>query len=288
MANKTRDTFLRHYSRLLAAVVVLACLSLMIGCCLIFFSGDGFSRETVRNTFSYIPVWLPVGLAALLVIGGGLLSFKYPVLREKCRGGSHLRRATWRLYDKVPLDTLSSKNVLDLKKRLVAILSIASLIRLVYVLLTLAFLSYAFSGLLTLEGYDKTIAAWFLLRGLPCLVLYLVVWFMGERWIDKQYLKWRETIVACMKAPHGEEETDISATPKEVRGLRTLAAWMGLTPIRKWICHTPGRGETLLMVTRMAVLTLGIAFVILGVMNGGMGDVLEKAIRICTECIGLG
>lgn len=39
---------------------------------------------------------------------------------------------------------------------------------------------------------------------------------------------------------------------------------------------------------RAAVGVLGIAFVIAGICNGGMADVLKKAINICTQCIGLG
>ena len=31
-----------------------------------------------------------------------------------------------------------------------------------------------------------------------------------------------------------------------------------------------------------------VLMIILGIFNGGMNDVLQKAIRICTECIGLG
>ena len=37
-----------------------------------------------------------------------------------------------------------------------------------------------------------------------------------------------------------------------------------------------------------AILVVGIVCIVLGVRNGGMADVLGKAIRICTECIGLG
>lgn len=37
-----------------------------------------------------------------------------------------------------------------------------------------------------------------------------------------------------------------------------------------------------------ALAVLGITFVILGIFNDGVRDVLEKAIKICTECIGLG
>lgn len=39
---------------------------------------------------------------------------------------------------------------------------------------------------------------------------------------------------------------------------------------------------------RLAALALGVTFVIVGIYNGGAGDVLRKAINICTECIGLG
>lgn len=37
-----------------------------------------------------------------------------------------------------------------------------------------------------------------------------------------------------------------------------------------------------------ALLVVGIVFVVAGCLNGGVKDVLEKAINICTECIGLG
>lgn len=39
---------------------------------------------------------------------------------------------------------------------------------------------------------------------------------------------------------------------------------------------------------RIAVACLGVAFVIAGCLNGSVQEVLNKAIRICTECIGLG
>lgn len=39
---------------------------------------------------------------------------------------------------------------------------------------------------------------------------------------------------------------------------------------------------------RCAVFAAAVALILLGIDNGGMTDVLGKAIRICTECIGLG
>lgn len=43
-----------------------------------------------------------------------------------------------------------------------------------------------------------------------------------------------------------------------------------------------------LLGVRIAVACVGVSFVIAGICNGGMRDVLIKAINICTECIGLG
>ena len=39
---------------------------------------------------------------------------------------------------------------------------------------------------------------------------------------------------------------------------------------------------------RLAVLVLAIVFIVVGIFNGSMSDVLIKASKICTECIGLG
>ena len=41
-------------------------------------------------------------------------------------------------------------------------------------------------------------------------------------------------------------------------------------------------------VIRVILAVVAVVFIVLGVMNGGLYDVLVKAINICTECIGLG
>ena len=39
---------------------------------------------------------------------------------------------------------------------------------------------------------------------------------------------------------------------------------------------------------RIALFLFAITFILIGIDNGGMADVLEKAVNICTQCIGLG
>ena len=50
-----------------------------------------------------------------------------------------------------------------------------------------------------------------------------------------------------------------------------------------------GRGQTsCLPALRLILYACALLMLVLGVMNGGLSDVLVKAINICTECIGLG
>lgn len=46
--------------------------------------------------------------------------------------------------------------------------------------------------------------------------------------------------------------------------------------------------EKSVLVIRLVLVAAGIALFIVGIFNGGMADVLTKAINICTQCIGLG
>ena len=42
------------------------------------------------------------------------------------------------------------------------------------------------------------------------------------------------------------------------------------------------------LIVKALLITVSVVFVLLGILNGGMSDVLQKGVKICTECIGLG
>lgn len=46
--------------------------------------------------------------------------------------------------------------------------------------------------------------------------------------------------------------------------------------------------QLILLVSRISIFAIAIIFIIIGSLNGGADSVLEKAVNICTECIGLG
>ena len=108
-----------------------------------------------------------------------------------------------------------------------------------------------------LEEMIKALAAhvlpWTAL-GIACLIVSTV---LEGKSIQREY----DAIMARIKE---EKEAGIRAEPKE---------------------KTPARDY---MILRLVLLTLAVVFIIAGVLNGSMTAVINKAIRICTECVGLG
>lgn len=50
----------------------------------------------------------------------------------------------------------------------------------------------------------------------------------------------------------------------------------------------PGSRKTVLLIVRLILLAIGVTLLIAGILGDGFHDVLNKAIRICHECIGIG
>ncbi len=94
---------------------------------------------------------------------------------------------------------------------------------------------------------------------LPCAAAALIVLFLGSMYSEKRREKDRAEL-------------------KERRGLAKLPR----VPLK-----APNEARARWIV-RALLLAAAVIFIILGVMNGGLNDVLIKAINICTECIGLG
>ena len=55
------------------------------------------------------------------------------------------------------------------------------------------------------------------------------------------------------------------------------------------ICHlyNEKNKNKAINIARVSILALSVLLIVVGIFNGGAEDVLQKAINICTECIGL-
>ena len=79
----------------------------------------------------------------------------------------------------------------------------------------------------------------------------------------------------AVKAPDASNEEQAAKSQATVKAAPTLHS-------------TPEAAVRRRILLRRVLMAAAVVFIILGVMNGSMKDVLVKAIKICTECVGLG
>ena len=75
---------------------------------------------------------------------------------------------------------------------------------------------------------------------------------------------------------------EIEAAKEQIRAEKNA----GMSPEAKKKKTKPSARNTRLL--RTALLTLALVLIIAGVFNGSARDVFGKAVKICTECVGLG
>ena len=74
------------------------------------------------------------------------------------------------------------------------------------------------------------------------------------------------------------------SSKKEIELLKKIIKTDGKKKKEKYI----EKSNKAINITRVSLLALSVLLIVVGIFNGGAEDVLQKAINICTECIGLG
>ena len=259
------------YGAVTAVLCILAGVALILACLSIYADGEGvFSREAVWSAF--LSILVPLLLCALALIGGIFLSVFLPLPAKEDTPDTRLfldraRVMRDRLFARVDLARAGEDTGEAVRRegRLRGILaavgavfaSVCAIPPLVYFL--------NFSNFPNENLNAEVLSA--LLVLLPCLVLALTFLYAVARLTAASYDRECEALRAAVAA----------GAKREAEAEKTGAfAWFARNE------------KAVILALRSAVFALAVAFIILGVGNGGMNDVLQKAIRICTECIGLG
>ena len=270
MSWKRKETVHLIYGICLAVVILAVGVCFALSCFAIYKSGNSpFTRESIAAHFDRIAI--PVYLCIVGVIGGGGLSLALPLESGKVKP---------RRDASMTLDILSAKlNLADCDLSLQATIrgerrfrrGTTVTVGILSMLTMLPALVWCVNpnhfSVENLNGDIKTAAA----LVIPCAVLALGMWVVAVLLCGASVS--RETVV--IKAA-------LKAAPTAVRGKdsthdKALSHKIKLTSDPRFVWGV-----------RVVVFAVGVAFIVLGIRNGGMADVLGKAIRICTECIGLG
>lgn len=243
------------YGCIASVLIIALAIVLMISCWEIYQSGDHpYTRESVGNKLREHIVL--IAAAGAVILGGFLLPLLLPTGKSKPKALRDERILMKKTAQKVgnPITPAISR-----EKKLRLVLTIVTAI--ICVSLSIFPLVYLFNKA-NFSGIDPTaeIKAAALVV-LPPALLGLILCYLCSLLVYRSYN--RQTAVYKQIQNGSKGKTTADSVLKTERKL----------PVN---------------VIRYAGLALALALIIVGVFNGSAKDVLTKAIKICTECIGLG
>ena len=264
-ANKIR----RYYGICLGAFTVVIGLLFIIQAATIYYLGTPYSREIAGKKL--MQILAPVVLWIVAVVAGYVLTVLFPCADE-VRSKPDARKTLSRLRARMPkgeseafLEERACFKKYELTRLVIwsvcAAFALASAIASIVYLANTAHFSGADLNGEVLQML-KNVMPWV---GVSFLLAVGAVGY--EHFSAKRELESMKKLLVLGRGCPREENMFVSVQNK-------VSAVTG----SKW----------LLLGIRLAVLALALVFIGVGIWNGGMHDVLDKAIKICTECIGLG
>ena len=255
MSEKENKLIHRVYGILLSLLLVIVGICLIISCVDIYNSGDRpFSRESISEHFRAIS--LPIYLTLAAIVGGFVLHVALPQTeKEKTKLTTrqllalHSRR--FRLDE---ADAKVAQKVLQERRK-----------RRLFTL-----------GAIVLCAIFSGVSLIYLLNGNHFTVENL----NGDIFRAIGVVMALSVLLFCIGVLHSafttmsmqREIALIKSAPKADPAPHTSTVWE----------------EKGIWIVRVAILVVAVVLIVWGILNGGMKDVFAKAIRICTECIGLG
>ncbi len=259
MSQKNKERLYLIYGIALSVLIVLLGICLIVSCVTIYKSGDHpFTPESISAQFKKIIVPTVVCLAAL--VGSVVISAVFPLEEKKLRPApdpkSVAAKLRSRLADKGGVSEEADKIASDRDMFRTIALSLCAVS-------SAPVFMYIFKESSFTDEINRSIISlmWVLL---PCAVFAFSVGVVFSFYSKYSYNK-----------EIAELKKSLAATAENGAEIKPIAV-------------TTGKKNYSLAVARALVFAVAVAFIVLGIFNGGMSDVLDKAIKICTECIGLG
>ena len=251
------------YACVLSGLLLVTSVLFIVSCIGIYHSGDRpFTRESIGIAFRRIAPVVYVTLAA--IVGAIVIKLALPY-NKKSKGNIPLSMTLHRLSKRCPLDMCGELERAKIERERAirriltyggaAIIALSLIFSLIYVLTP---------GRFPYEDVNEEVAT---------AVVVVFAFFL-------QSLIYALACSFYINASYAREIEYI----KEATA-RLASEGIKVAPIEETECPTK---KKITLIARCVIPVVAIVFIILGISNGGMNDVLQKAVRICTECIGMG
>lgn len=250
------------YGIVMAALLVISGACLIVSCVGIYrMGGSPFSRESVAEAFSKICIPVYVTLAWLFV--GVVLMIIFPDDIIKPKAQRDLGVTYSKLTEKIDFSANDSR-ICELSKaektrKIIKITAIALATVCVIVSCVITTIIVMNNSI---QVANKTVTKCALIS-LPFMILALGGGIASRFVLDASYNKSISVAKAIIA-----EKTAVKTGKKEATD--------------------SAKNEKVLLFVKLGIIVIGIALLVMGIFGDGIKGTLEKAIRICTECIGLG
>ena len=261
MSKKTIQRIQFIYSIALSLMLIATGILLMIACVNIYKIGNRpFTTENISNAFSKIaiPVWITVAMTAL----GILENLFLPAENSKVKAIKDKKITLAFLQKKMNIDTCDENTLMLMQKEQKTHTLLRAGAIAIICATAIPAMIYAFNFNNYSADYNASVISaclWILPCSFVAMGVAVAFGYLKDACIDRQ-LKHVKSAIAQSKGTISTPAVEEKKQPH----------------------------SKLLMGIRIALFVIAIAFIIAGIFNGGMADVLAKAINICTECIGLG
>ena len=241
------------YGVLTSALILTVGIALVVSCVNIYNSGERpFSREVIALAFERLAV--PGWACLLAVIGGIVLHFALPVDKanvQPIRCDKALLDRYARNFSELPEETQGKIKAIA-KRTALTKWALAAVIVLLYIYPVVYFADPSHFGVADINGDIAKAVSIVLISTIAAFVCIYTAWRYSIANTKKQIALYKENGIKPAKS--AQKSTSCNKV--------NIARW--------------------------ALAGTSVALIIMGIANEGVADVLGKAIRICTECIGLG
>ena len=270
LTDKQRNVLRLISDAILSFALVVTGILFIYSCYTIYKSGPSpFTRESIAAAFSKIDI--AVYITLLIVVAAAVVDIIISAEQKKLVGARSPKIMVKRLSERADLENADKDIVARIEKerRLRKILDRVRLgINLACLFLPLIYLLNP-ANFPAADANAEVIRAILIYIALisPAIVFEIVHIILS----DASYVREAELLKAAPKTAAKIEEN-----AQHTSKLDTVKAFFSRNE------------KEIALGLRIAVVICALVFVAIGIFSGGMTDVLNKAIKICTECIGLG
>ena len=271
--NKTCRRINLIYGIVLSLLLTVTAILFILSCYRIYRSGsEPFTRASISAAFSDIAV--PVYLTLIAVIGGIVISFVFPKDKQQLRGARSDRVQLDKLSSKLNYESLSDDELsaMNKERKLRRVLGYVNIVLFILSgILPLVYLLNPDNFPAVTGEYNAEILhgmLFYTVSLLPLLIYEIVYVILTDRSVSQELMIVKQAITE-----HGSGDGIPKTTDSTIIHMKAFLR---------------DNSKPITLGVRIAFVGTAIVFIIIGIFNGGAAAVLQKAVKICTECIGLG